>query len=81
MQALLTAQVIFSLNIVINFLLATKVEGDEEIYVLDPQHIAINYIKGNFLIDLILTLPLGFLGDVIHPSFKLLHMIKAYRIG
>ena len=80
MGLLLAAQIFFLLDILVNFFLATRVEGDEEIYVTDPIQISINYLKGKFITDLILTLPFGFLGNLINPIFSVLHLLKAYRI-
>ena len=69
----------FTIDIILNFFLALKVKGDEADYVTHFEKIGLNYLKTNFLRDLLLTTPLGMVSYVF-PKLKILYLIKAVRI-
>ena len=72
-------QIVFTIDIILNFFLALKVKGDESDYILHIEKIGINYLKTNFLRDLLLTLPLGMVSYFI-PRLKILYLVKSVRI-
>jgi len=74
------SQVVFLVDIVLNFLRARKKEGDTDEYITDFTLNSKTYLDTQFTRDLCLTLPLGFLGMQINPYFRILHLIKALRV-
>lgn len=64
--ALLITNLIFFLDIAINFFLAIRKEGDQEEYITKFERISVIYLKSNFLSDLFIALPLGYLGMCLH---------------
>jgi hypothetical protein len=64
----------------LNFFVARKVEGDESIVISHIEKIGYQYLKRQFLFDVILVLPLGTIGLYYHPEFKYLYLIKGLRI-
>lgn len=71
---ILFAQAIFIIDIILNFLLAIKKQNFGGEYMWNPKEIAKTYFKKGFLIDVILTIPWGFIGNL-----KNLNIIKAFR--
>lgn len=74
------AQLLFAFDIVLKFFLAIKVESyDDSKYTSNLSVISTTYVKTGFIADLVLALPLGFLGAGLSQHFKVLHLIKVAR--
>jgi hypothetical protein len=76
---LIIAQSVFVLDIIFNFFKAIRVEADQREFITKLHLIVDTYYHGELLKDLILTIPWGFIGTLIHKSLRFLHMIKALR--
>lgn len=79
--SLLITNLIFFLDIALSFLLAVRKEGDQEEYVTNFEKISVLYLKSNFVEDLLIALPLGYIGKCLHQSLEILYAIKVSRLN
>jgi hypothetical protein len=75
------SSLIFFFDLILNFFVAQKVEGDESDYVMHIEKIGLKYIYGKFIFDFIVLLPLGMLGSLYSRKLYLLHLIKVERVN
>ena len=71
----------FLIDIILNFFVAQKVEGNEEDYILHLEKIGLKYLKSKFIFEFIILLPLGFIGSFYDKKLSLLHLIKFCRVN
>ena len=62
---IISSTIFFIIDILLNFIIAVKKEGEKDEYVHDLVYIRQVYLHGDFSQDLLLTLPLGFIGAFI----------------
>ena len=76
----MVCEVIFVLDIILRFFVARNVEGDESEFIIHIEKLGLAYLKGSFWLDLLLILPLGFIGKYYSDSYQFLHLVKSMRI-
>jgi len=76
---LIGSQAVFVVDILLKFFKAIRIEADEREFITKLNLIFENYYQGELLSDVVLTIPWGFLGTMLHKSLRFLHMIKALR--
>jgi len=77
---MILVQLVFIVDIVLNFFKAVRLEEDSKVLNDKADQIAKSYLSSNFLTDFILMLPLGYFGEMVHPQLKILHFIKLFRL-
>lgn len=75
---------VFAVDILINFR-TTVIDGKTGLEIIRGKNIAINYLKGRFIIDLLATVPfdsifMGLLGSSISGKLSLLSLLKLFRV-
>lgn len=76
---LYTASVFFLLDIILNFFVARKVEGDESDFIVHIEKLGLMFLKERFGFKLVVLAPLGFIFERYDRNLKLLHLIKLLR--
>lgn len=77
---IICSAIYFAVDIPLNFIIAVKKEGEKDEYVHDLTYIKQVYMHGDFSQDMLLTLPLGFIGGAFISQLEILHIVKVFRL-
>jgi hypothetical protein len=73
---IITSQLVFIVDIFLNFFVAIRKQGYGKELLLEQKQIMKMYLKEKFIYDIVLTVPFGLF---FHESVKYLHLIKVFR--
>ena len=78
---LVIGEIIQFLNIIVNFFVAYKEEGDDK-FEQNFSKISLKYLNGPFLTDTLILIPFGLIGHIntSYKNWKILWSIKVIRI-
>ena len=76
---LYTSEAIFLVDIILNFFKAYKVNEDED-YQRNLKKICINYLKKGFILDILVFLPLGQIGQIF-DEVSILKFLDLFKLN